>query len=85
MIYAKCLFMQLKMNKELAEKIGEALDKSALILPAPAFAMRLAMGEMADIVLDGARLSPAKIEATGYRTLYDHVKDALRDIIERKV
>lgn len=72
-------------NKELAEKIGEAMNKSALIMPAPAFAMRLAMGEMADIVLDGARLSPAKIEATGYKSLYDHVKDALRDLIERQI
>ena len=42
-------------------------------------------GKMADVVLDGARLSAAKIESTGYRTLYDYVKDALRDILERKI
>jgi len=72
-------------NKELAEKIGEAMNKSVLIMPAPAFAMRLVMGEMADIVLDGARLSCAKIEATGYKTNYDDVKDALRDLLERKM
>jgi uncharacterized protein (TIGR01777 family) len=72
-------------NKELVEKIGEVLNKSVLIMPAPAFAMRLVMGEMADIVLDGARLSPAKIGLTGYRALYDYVEDALRNVIEHKI
>ena len=38
-------------NKDFTEITAKALDKSALLVPSPSFAMRLAMGEMADVVL----------------------------------
>jgi uncharacterized protein len=72
-------------NKYLAEAIGIILNAKAVLLPAPAFAMRLAMGEMADIVLEGVRLSPQKIIDTGFRFMYDDVEYALRDVVERKI
>jgi hypothetical protein len=72
-------------NKYLAEAIGQALNSKAVLLSAPAFAMRLVMGEMADIVLDGVRLSPQKIVDTGFRFLYDDVEYALKDVVERKI
>lgn len=72
-------------NKRLAEAIAEGMGKSAVLVPAPAMAMRLAMGEMSSIVLDGVRLCSNKIEHTGFRFLYDDVAYALRDVIERKI
>lgn len=72
-------------NKYLAEAIGTALNSKAVLLPAPAFAMRLAMGEMADIVLDGVRLTPKKIIDAGFRFMYDDVEYALRDVVEREI
>lgn len=72
-------------NKYLAEAIGTTVNSKAILLPAPAFAMRLAMGEMAEIVLDGVRLSPQKIIDAGFRFLYDDVEYALRDVVERKI
>ncbi|MFK7947345.1 MAG: TIGR01777 family oxidoreductase [Saprospiraceae bacterium] len=72
-------------NKRLAEAIGEGMGKSAVLLPAPAMVMRLAMGEMSSIVLDGVRLCSNKIENTGFKFLYDDVSYALRDVIERKI
>ncbi len=72
-------------NKYLAEAIGTAMNKSILLMPAPAFAMRLAMGEMSSIVLDGARLSSQKIQNTGFKFTFETVNDALRDLLERKI
>lgn len=72
-------------NKHLAEAIGHALNSKAVLLPAPAFAMRLVMGEMADIVLDGVRLSSQKIADAGFKFLYDDVEYALKDVVERKI
>ena len=72
-------------NKRLAEAIGEGMGKSVVLMPAPAFAMKLAMGEMSSIVLDGVRLCSNKIENTGFNFMYDNVAYALRDVIERKI
>ena len=72
-------------NKYLAETIGDALNSKAVLLSAPVFAMRFVMGEMADIVLDGVRLSPQKIIDAGFRFIYDDVEYALRDLVERNI
>ena len=72
-------------NKRLAEAIGEGMGKSAVLFPAPAMAMRLAMGEMSSIVLEGVRLCSNKIEHTGFKFLYEDVTYALRDVIKRKI
>ena len=72
-------------NKYLAEAIGKTMQKSILLVPAPAFALRLAMGEMASIVLDGVRISSEKIKKTGFKFLYEDVNLALNDLIKRNI
>lgn len=72
-------------NKQLAETIGEALDKPSLIVPAPAFALRLAFGEMADTILDSTRVSSEKIEQAGFIFQHPNLKGALRDLLKREV
>ena len=72
-------------NKYLAEAIGKGMGKSALLMPAPAMAMRLVMGEMASIVLDGVRLCSNKIENAGFSFTHVNVTNAIRDLIERKI
>ena len=39
-------------------------------LPAPAFALRLRLGEMADVVLSGQRVLPAKAQSLGFDFRY---------------
>jgi uncharacterized protein (TIGR01777 family) len=54
-------------NRELAAAIGRALHRPAIV-PVPAAALRLALGEMADaLLLASARVVPARLGATGYR------------------
>ena len=72
-------------NKELTEAIKGALGKPALAVPAPAFALRLAMGEMADVVLSSARVSSKKIEAAGFEFSFPTLGEALPDLLERRV
>ena len=68
-------------NKALAAAIGPAMGKSALLLPAPAFAMKLAMGEMSHTVLDSARCSAEKLLGTGFRFSHPEIDGALRDLL----
>ena len=50
-------------------------------MPAPAFALRLLLGEMADaLLLSGQRAVPAKAERLGFRFRFTQLDDALRAI-----
>jgi uncharacterized protein (TIGR01777 family) len=68
-------------NTELAHALGRALRRPSF-LPAPAFVVRLLVGEMADAaILNGQRVIPAKAQALGYRFTYSTVDDALRQLL----
>lgn len=67
-------------NAEFARALGRALHRPAF-LPAPAFALRLLLGEMADgLLLSGQRAVPAKAEALGFSFTHTDVGAALQSI-----
>jgi uncharacterized protein (TIGR01777 family) len=72
-------------NKVLARKIADAKGQKALVMPIPAFAMRLALGEMADMVLYGANVKPTRLEAAGYEFEFPQLEAALKDVLARKI
>jgi len=67
-------------NREFAQTLGRVIGRPAFV-PAPAFALRLLLGEMADaLLLSGQRAVPAKAERHGFRFQYAKLEDALRAI-----
>lgn len=66
--------------KELAAALGRVLRRPAFA-PAPAFAIRAAMGEMAALVLDGQRALPEKALALGFSFRFPDLEPALREIL----
>jgi uncharacterized protein (TIGR01777 family) len=52
-------------GKELATALGAALHRPSW-LPVPAFAVRAAVGELADYLLNGRNVVPAKLDALGF-------------------
>jgi len=69
-------------NADFARALGEALGRPSL-LPVPAFALRVAVGEMADVALLGSqRVLPAVATAGGFTFQYPEVREALRSIYE---
>ncbi len=68
-------------SKAFAAALGPAAGKNALVLPAPAPALEVAMGEMSHTVLDSARVSAAKIESAGYRFAYPELSQALEQLL----
>ncbi len=68
--------------KEFASTLGRVLHRPSFA-PAPAFAIRAAMGEMAALVLDGQRVLPAKASSLGFRFRFDKLETALRKILDR--
>lgn len=49
-------------------------------LPTPAAPVRLALGEQADILLEGQRVAPARLLATGFRFRFPDARGALQDL-----
>jgi uncharacterized protein len=68
-------------NKELARALGHALHRPSL-MPAPGFALRVAVGEMAESILTGQRVMPARAQALGYHFRYPDINQAFRGIFE---
>ena len=68
-------------NRELTEALGKVLSRPTLF-PVPAFALRLAVGEMADaLLLSSARVVPGRLEATGYPFRFPELPAALRHLL----
>ncbi|MBI2491181.1 MAG: TIGR01777 family protein [Candidatus Rokubacteria bacterium] len=70
-------------NREFSRALGRVLRRPAL-LPLPAFAARLLLGEMADeLLLASARVLPARLVASGYAFEYPELPAALRAALGR--
>lgn len=70
-------------NAEFSKILAKTLRRPALF-PAPAFALRLALGEMADaLLLVSQKVMPAKLLNAGYQFLQPELADALRKILRK--
>jgi uncharacterized protein (TIGR01777 family) len=69
-------------NSEMAKQIGEVMGRPAFV-PAPAFAMKTVLGEMAVLVLEGQRAVPTKLQALGFQFKYETVQAALRNLLDK--
>jgi len=68
-------------NADFSSALGRALHRPSL-LPAPAFALRLLLGEMADpLLLASQRVLPARAEALGFQFSYPTLQPALQAIV----
>jgi uncharacterized protein (TIGR01777 family) len=68
-------------NAEFTKTLASAMHRPALF-PAPPFALRLALGEMADaLLLSSQRVLPKKLESLGYHFLHADLKGALTSLL----
>jgi uncharacterized protein (TIGR01777 family) len=68
-------------NAEFVKELAKTMHRPA-IFPAPAFALRLAMGEMADaLLLSSQRAVPQKLASVGYSFVSPNLRDALETIL----
>jgi NAD dependent epimerase/dehydratase family enzyme len=67
-------------NRDFCKALGRALHRPAF-MPTPAFALRLALGEVADVVATGQRVLPKKPLALGMQYRFSTIDAALADIV----
>jgi NAD dependent epimerase/dehydratase family enzyme len=71
-------------SREFAATLGRALGRPSLV-PAPAFALKLMFGEMADTaLLSSQRVRPVKLSDSGYQFRYPDLGSALRHVLGRE-
>jgi uncharacterized protein (TIGR01777 family) len=68
-------------NRDFAKSLGKALGRPA-IFPAPAFVLRLALGETADaLLLSSTRVKPTKLLKAGYRYKFTDLDKYLKNAL----
>ena len=68
-------------NEEFTKTLGHVLGRPTL-LPVPAFAARLAFGEVADaVLLASTRAEPARLKEAGYEFANPEIEGALRSVL----
>ena len=68
-------------NAEFTQALAKALRRPGLF-PAPAFVLRLALGEMADaLLLSSQRVSTQKLQGLGYQFRFPELPSALRAVL----
>jgi uncharacterized protein len=68
-------------NSDLTKAIAAVLNKPLWLPYIPSFALRLMFGEMAEIILQGSRVSPEKIFSCGFQPKFDTLDKALNDLM----
>jgi uncharacterized protein (TIGR01777 family) len=68
-------------NRELAKTLGRILKRPAW-MPAPAFMIRLVLGEFASAILASQRAVPYRLLEYGFNFKYPNIEQAIRNIVD---
>lgn len=66
-------------NRDFTRTLGRVLRRPA-VFHAPAFVLKIGLGEMANMLLTGQRVLPAAAEEMGFRFAYRELEPALRSL-----
>lgn len=69
-------------NYTFTKALGKALHRPT-ILPIPKFALRIMYGEASSVLTGSKEVYPRRILEAGYRFKYEHIDEALREIISQ--
>jgi uncharacterized protein (TIGR01777 family) len=71
-------------NVDFAQTLGRAMHRPA-IFPTPAFALKLALGEMAQaLLLASQRVAPSRLEQLGHRFAHRDLSSALASVLAER-
>lgn len=70
-------------NNSFSKQLAKNLSKPFFLPNVPAFALKLVFGEMANVLLEGSRVSSQKLINTGFQFKFPLLSEALNDIISK--
>ena len=69
-------------HKVFVKTLSQVMGKVVFPVPVPGIILRMALGEMADVVLKGSRVSAEKITKSGYTFLNPDLAGALKEVLD---
>jgi uncharacterized protein (TIGR01777 family) len=69
--------------KEFAEAMGEVMGRTSF-MPAPGFALKALLGDMASILLTGQRVVPNRLLDAGFTFTWPKLVPALRNLLKKE-
>ena len=69
-------------NNAFTKQLAKTLNKPFWLPNVPSFIIKLLLGEMSTVVLDGSRVWAHKIISTGFRFKYNTLREALKDLLQ---
>ena len=67
--------------REFAETLGHVLHRPA-VFPVPGFLLKLLMGEMSGMILNGQKVLPKRAQSAGYSFKFPKLEPALKEILQ---
>lgn len=68
------------LQKEIITTAVETFHSKAIVAPIPPFILKLALGEMAEMVLNSQRCTPEKLSNQGFRFQFSTIQEAMRHL-----
>lgn len=69
-------------NEELTHILAEVMGKHAILPSVPEFILKIVMGDFADTIVKGQRVTPKKLMDNGFEFQFPTLREALNDIIK---
>lgn len=69
-------------NKEFMRALAQAVKRPFFLPAIPAFTLRLALGELSSVLLEGSRASNGKLLTTGFRFTHNELGPALNELTQ---
>jgi uncharacterized protein (TIGR01777 family) len=71
-----------KTNTDFGKTLGRILGRPSLV-PLPGIAMRIALGEVSSVVLEGQRVIPKRLLDMGFEFRFPDTESSLRDLLDK--
>ena len=71
-------------SNSFSKQLAKSLSKPFFLPRIPSFVLKLLFGEMANVLLEGSRVSNQKLVNTGFHLKYPSLSEALREIVSKK-
>jgi len=72
-------------NKKLTNTITKVTRSLGFSLPVPSMALKFIFGEMSNTILNSTNVSAQKIQKEGFEFKFPEIRDAIQDLITRKI
>lgn len=68
-------------HREFIKTLADIMKSRVFPVPVPSLLLRIVLGEMSDVVLNGSRISSDKLSESNYNFIYKNLNEALRDVL----